>query len=161
MPTISQGHQPYHIVLAGRIPFSRWKAFHTPTGYATTNNPVEIYRYTLKLVNGSKRATPTELITLLDLSRIAYVASMVPFTNEQQVPKRLKASYRQEDKKKLIEASTGHRLQIRDLVSISPFTNVTATTHSKKKKNLKRMFLLMTQRHCWLKLVALTKLQTT
>ncbi|ETP46617.1 hypothetical protein F442_07166 [Phytophthora nicotianae P10297] len=30
----------------------------TPTGYAATNNPLQQYYYTLKLVNGSKRANP-------------------------------------------------------------------------------------------------------
>ncbi|ETM98230.1 hypothetical protein PPTG_19723 [Phytophthora nicotianae INRA-310] len=32
----------------------------TPTGYAATNNPLQQYHYTLKLVNGSKRANPSE-----------------------------------------------------------------------------------------------------
>ncbi|ETI50259.1 hypothetical protein F443_06142 [Phytophthora nicotianae P1569] len=39
----------------------------TPTGYATTNNPLQQYHYTLKLVNGSKRANPVELVVRLDL----------------------------------------------------------------------------------------------
>ncbi|KAF1775781.1 hypothetical protein GQ600_20225 [Phytophthora cactorum] len=61
-----------------------WQAFRTPPGYAAANNPLETYHYTLKLVNDSKRATPTELVTRLDLSRIAYVASMTPFIDEPQ-----------------------------------------------------------------------------
>ncbi|KAG6976225.1 hypothetical protein JG688_00001582, partial [Phytophthora aleatoria] len=61
-----------------------WQAFRTPPGYAATNNPLEAYHYTLKLVNDSKRATPTELVTRLDLSWIAYVASITPFIDEPQ-----------------------------------------------------------------------------
>ncbi|KAF1786706.1 hypothetical protein GQ600_710 [Phytophthora cactorum] len=91
----------------------------TPTGYAATNDPVETYHYSLKLVNDRKRATPTELITRLDLSCIVYVASMILFIDEPQVSKRLKALYRQADKKKLMEVYIVHRLQNRDLVLVS------------------------------------------
>ncbi|EGZ19191.1 hypothetical protein PHYSODRAFT_494333, partial [Phytophthora sojae] len=82
--------------------FSRWQAYHTPSGYAATNNPLETYHYTLKLVNNSKNATPTELISRLDLSRIGYESSMVPFQRASKVSKRLKASFVAADKKKVL-----------------------------------------------------------
>ncbi|GMF30804.1 unnamed protein product [Phytophthora fragariaefolia] len=66
--------------------FSRWQAYHTPPGYAATNNPLETYHYTLKLVNDSKNATPTELVSRLDLSLIAYESSMTRFCVHAKCP---------------------------------------------------------------------------
>ncbi|KAF1783883.1 hypothetical protein GQ600_20510 [Phytophthora cactorum] len=106
MSTISPGYKPHHFVWILGPRFSYWQAYHTPKGYAATNNPLETYHYTLKLVNDSKRSTHTEVVARLDLSRIAYVASMGPFIDVPQVSKRLKSLYRKAEKKKMMK----HRL---------------------------------------------------
>ncbi|OWY97251.1 hypothetical protein PHMEG_00032271 [Phytophthora megakarya] len=73
--------------------FSKWQAFHTPPGYATTNNPVEQYHRIVKLVNSTSRATPIEMIQLLDQSRIGFLAKKMKFSSITQASKRLKAHY--------------------------------------------------------------------
>ncbi|KAF1777919.1 hypothetical protein JG687_00019037 [Phytophthora cactorum] len=98
--------------------FSRWQAYHTPSGYAATNNPLETYHHTLKLINNSKRATPTELVSRLDLSRIAYESSATPFATEAKVSKRMKAAYVKADKSKAFTTSLVHRVQNSGLILV-------------------------------------------
>ncbi|OWZ14000.1 hypothetical protein PHMEG_00012593 [Phytophthora megakarya] len=56
--------------------FSCWQIYHSPTGSASTDNPVETYHKTLKLVNKSSNASPTELVDRLDKSRISFLGSI-------------------------------------------------------------------------------------
>ncbi|ETO77668.1 hypothetical protein F444_07168, partial [Phytophthora nicotianae P1976] len=74
----------------------------TPTGYAATNNPLQQYHYTLKLVNGSKRANPVELVVRLDLLRIAHILSLQPFRDQPTVSKRFLFPFGRVDNKKNI-----------------------------------------------------------
>ncbi|KAE9191702.1 hypothetical protein PF002_g24422 [Phytophthora fragariae] len=104
--------------------FAQWQAFHTPTGYATTNNPLETYHYTLKLVNDNKRATPSELVSGLDLSRLGYISSMSGFDNVPTVSKRLKAVFNRAEKLKELEAEVVH---LHSLIVVRVWPKLTST----------------------------------
>ncbi|OWY99659.1 hypothetical protein PHMEG_00029307 [Phytophthora megakarya] len=84
--------------------FSRWQMFYSPPGYAVTNNPVEQYHKTLKIVNNSARATPIELLHRLDRCRIAFESRHIKFIKIPQVSARLRALYNRLDKKGAIKA---------------------------------------------------------
>jgi hypothetical protein len=73
--------------------FSKWQAFHTPSGYPTTNNPVEQYHRTVKLVSNTSKATPIEMVGLLNQSRSAFLVKKTQFASITKVSKRLKAHY--------------------------------------------------------------------
>ncbi|OWZ15301.1 hypothetical protein PHMEG_00011085 [Phytophthora megakarya] len=73
--------------------FSKWQAFHTPPGCASTNNPVEQYHRKVKLVNSTSRATPIEMVRLLDQSRVGFLAKNATFSRTTQASKRVKAHY--------------------------------------------------------------------
>ncbi|KUF85685.1 hypothetical protein AM587_10000070 [Phytophthora nicotianae] len=75
------------------VRFSKWQIYHTPPGYAATNNPLEQYHKTLKLVNNTDRATPIELLQRLDRSRTAFIAKNITFNSVAHVSARLKALY--------------------------------------------------------------------
>jgi hypothetical protein len=107
--------------------FTHWQAFHTPTGYLSTNNPLETYHFTLKLVNHDKRANSTELVSRLDLSRLGYVSAMRGFDNVPSVSKRLKAAFNRAEKMHELEAEVVHRLPSAVMVRI--WRRATGPTH--------------------------------
>ncbi|GMF28303.1 unnamed protein product [Phytophthora fragariaefolia] len=84
--------------------FSQWQAYHTPPGYASTNNPLEQYHWTLKLVNKSAKATPTEMVQSLDRSRLIFVNMRITFSSTPIVSDRLEALYNLTMRKKELEA---------------------------------------------------------
>ncbi|OWZ18348.1 hypothetical protein PHMEG_0007583 [Phytophthora megakarya] len=67
--------------------------YHTASGYATTNNLVEQYRRTVKLVNNRASVTSIEMFNLLDQSRIEYIAENRSFNPITKVSMRLKTYY--------------------------------------------------------------------
>ncbi|OWZ08010.1 LOW QUALITY PROTEIN: hypothetical protein PHMEG_00019516 [Phytophthora megakarya] len=73
--------------------FCKWKAYHIASGYATTNNPVEQYHRTVKLVNNRASPTRIEMFNLLDQSRIGYLAEKRSFNPITKVSMKLKAYY--------------------------------------------------------------------
>ncbi|ETP31668.1 hypothetical protein F442_19491, partial [Phytophthora nicotianae P10297] len=95
--------------------FFNWQAFHTPPGYATTNNPVEQYHRKVKLVDSTARATPIEMVQLLDQSRIGFIAKTTKFSSITQTSKRLKTHYNKI--KKLGDLSATVLLLVGDLRS--------------------------------------------
>jgi hypothetical protein len=98
--------------------FTHWQAFQIPKGYSSTNNPLETYHFTLKLVNHDKCANPTELVSRLDLSRLGYVSVMRGFDNVPSVSKRLKAAFNRAEKMHELEAEVVHRLPSAVMVRI-------------------------------------------
>ncbi|OWZ07166.1 hypothetical protein PHMEG_00020473, partial [Phytophthora megakarya] len=78
--------------------FSCWQIYHSPTGCASTNNPVETYHKTLKLVNKSSNASLTKLVDRLDKSRIGFLGSNKNVKFVHEVSKRLRALYNRQVK---------------------------------------------------------------
>lgn len=69
--------------------FGTWQVFHTPTGCATTNNPLEQYHRTLKINCDNSRATPFEMMESIKRAPLAFVSEGHVFSNIPQVSDRL------------------------------------------------------------------------
>ncbi|GMF17461.1 unnamed protein product [Phytophthora fragariaefolia] len=82
--------------------FCNWQDFHTPRGYASSNNPLEQYHRRLKLECDDGKHTPDELITILDRARLAFLNRNVAFCTSPKAPERLVALYRLLSRRKCI-----------------------------------------------------------
>jgi hypothetical protein len=92
---------------------------------SSTNNPLETYYHTLKLVNDNKRATSTELVSRLELSRLGYVLAMSRFDNVPRVSKRLKAAFNPAEKLKELQAEV---VRLHSLVVVRVWPKVASST---------------------------------
>ncbi|OWZ20082.1 hypothetical protein PHMEG_0005565 [Phytophthora megakarya] len=68
----------------------RPQSYQTTSGYATTNNTVDQYHRTVKLVNNLASATPIEMFNLSVQSRIGYLAEKRSFYAIKKYSTRLK-----------------------------------------------------------------------
>ncbi|POM62559.1 LOW QUALITY PROTEIN: hypothetical protein PHPALM_28275 [Phytophthora palmivora] len=75
------------------VEFGNWQVFHTPTGCATTNNPLEQYHRTLKIYCANPRATPF-ILAKMDCARLAFLGECKVFSNAPDVSDRLHKLYK-------------------------------------------------------------------
>ncbi|KAG6947617.1 hypothetical protein JG687_00015988 [Phytophthora cactorum] len=74
--------------------FLRWQAFCTPSGYATTNNPLEQYHRKVKLQCPGGPANPAELLKNLNGARLTFLNSDMEFTSVATASERIMRLYR-------------------------------------------------------------------
>ncbi|KUG01542.1 hypothetical protein AM587_10001357 [Phytophthora nicotianae] len=108
LPSNSAEHAVGHhikTIWVNSAEFGNWQVFHTPTGCATTNNPLEQYHRTLKINCDNPRATPFEMMESMERAFLSFVSEGHVFSNTPQVSDRLHKLYKTLVERRCISAT--------------------------------------------------------